>query len=340
MPLVHASKCTRNDVTEFTPYKLMFCRKARLAVDLAYKLPINKDQKVTHSQDVESLKKRLEESYKQDLKITFSELEHGDRVLVRNVQLRGKHKLADKWEADIHVEVKHASDLQVYTVKPEDLLLLCSFLPASTADTSEPEPIHRPKTRHTVTESNEHEESIELDTELLIQWVVDSTCEEITRFTTVHEYPKPSQESDITNFPDCDFSETAINEEPDVKVKVNFDELTDHILVKNIPDEGKTGTDKLVDNETVNILDGSPEDSVTEPRNQPVNSPDEMDSDDPITIQPVRQSKRIRHPSKRDDYPDLGNPPVTVVKSLFQGLSTVFSESLNCKDRQYWLHMQ
>lgn len=87
-------------------------------------------------------------------------------------------------------------------------------------------------------------------------------------------------------------------------------------------------------------MDESPEDLVKEPENQPVNSPDEMDSGDPITTQPVRQSTRIRHPPKRLDYPDLGNPLVTVVKSLFQGLIIAFSESLNSTEGQYWLHMQ
>lgn len=63
----------------------------------------------------------------------------GDRVLVRSVCLRGKHKLADKWEETVHVVVP------VYTVKPEnkdsphrmldrDLLLPWGFLPAPEED--------------------------------------------------------------------------------------------------------------------------------------------------------------------------------------------------------------
>lgn len=43
---------------------------------------------------------------------------------------------------------------------------------------------------------------------------------------------------------------------------------------------------------------------------------------------PIRKSERIRQPSKRLDYPELGNPLVTVVKSLFQGLSTALLDSL------------
>lgn len=65
----------------------------------------------------------------------------GDHVLVRNVCLRGKHKLTDKWEGTVHVIVNQKGDLSVYTIKPEnkdsplktlhrDFLLPCGFLPA------------------------------------------------------------------------------------------------------------------------------------------------------------------------------------------------------------------
>lgn len=54
-----------------------------------------------------------------DRHITPSVLDIGDRVLVKIVRIRGKHKLADNWESTVHVVVKRASDLPVYTVKPE-----------------------------------------------------------------------------------------------------------------------------------------------------------------------------------------------------------------------------
>lgn len=71
-----------------------------------------------------------------------STLEVGERILVHNVKLRGKHKLVNKWEDDVYVVLKKAGDMPVYTVKPEgksgpvrtlhrDLLLPCSFFACS-----------------------------------------------------------------------------------------------------------------------------------------------------------------------------------------------------------------
>lgn len=54
-----------------------------------------------------------------DQHVKPSTLVEGDRVLVRNVRLRGKHKLEDKWEKDIYIVVKRAGDLPAYTVHPE-----------------------------------------------------------------------------------------------------------------------------------------------------------------------------------------------------------------------------
>ena len=172
-PLVHAYNCTRSDVTGFSPYELIFGRQPRLPVDLAFGLPSSCEPK-SHSQYVHELKGRLEESYRVatenasktaernkqrfDRRVVESTLEPGDRVLVRNVRIRGKHKLADKWEPDVHVVVKRAGDLPVYTVKPEgkdgplctlhrDLLLPCGFLPVAESKQPPKQTISKPRTR-------------------------------------------------------------------------------------------------------------------------------------------------------------------------------------------------
>lgn len=185
-PLVHAYNCTKNETTGFSPYKLMFERQPRLPIDLAFGLPTNTN-KLSHSQYVSDLKCRLEESYKIatfnaqknadcnktqfDKRVVDSTLEEGDRVLVRNVKLRGKPKLANRWEDDVYIVLRKAGDMPVYTVKPEgkngpvctlhrDLLLPCGFL--SAAMTNEPVtqlPVRRPRTRQCPTIESEEEES-------------------------------------------------------------------------------------------------------------------------------------------------------------------------------------
>lgn len=60
-PLVYAYNCTKNEVTGYTPYELMFGRQPRLPVDLAFGLPVQGGQHTSHSQYVQTLKSRLQE---------------------------------------------------------------------------------------------------------------------------------------------------------------------------------------------------------------------------------------------------------------------------------------
>ncbi|KAJ7994978.1 hypothetical protein DPEC_G00255140 [Dallia pectoralis] len=174
-PLVHAYNCTKNETTGFTPYELMFGRQPRLPVDLAFGLPVN-HQSGSHSQYVRNLKSQLENSYKVatenakktasrnktrfDKHVVDSTLKEGDRVLVRNVRLRGKHKLADRWESDVYVVQRQSGDVPVYVVRPEtrdgpqrtlhrDLLLPCGFLPMTSTEskTNPSKAVRRPRTR-------------------------------------------------------------------------------------------------------------------------------------------------------------------------------------------------
>ncbi len=173
-PLVHAYNCTRNDVTGYTPYELMYGRKPRLPVDLAFGLPVNGSTK-SHSQYVRDLKEGLRESYEIAIKnaarvaqrnkrrfdrhVVVSTLDVGDRVLVRNLRLRGKNKLADKWEPDVYLVVRKVGDLPVYVVQPEgkngpvctlhrDLLRPCGFLSVNEIEELGPSNVlHKPRTR-------------------------------------------------------------------------------------------------------------------------------------------------------------------------------------------------
>lgn len=156
-PLVHAYNCTCNDATGESPFFLMFGRQPRLPIDLCFGIsPAGHDSK-THSQYVTDLKEKLKYAYKLatesaekrqllnkkrwDSKVTAAIIDVGDRVLVRNVNIRKKHKIADRWEPTVYVVMKQPNtDIPVYVVTPEDgegrervlhrdLLLPCGFLP-------------------------------------------------------------------------------------------------------------------------------------------------------------------------------------------------------------------
>lgn len=171
-PLSHAYNCTKNNVTGYCPYKLMFGRQPRLPIDIAFGLPQQNKQPLCHSQYVKQLKNHLEQSYEIAIKnsqkvaeknkkrfdkvIRESTLDVSDRILVRNLRLQEKHKLADKWDQTIYVVTKQMDNLPVYTVKPEkgdgasrtlhrDILLPCGFL--SSTD-PEPERVTKPHKPH------------------------------------------------------------------------------------------------------------------------------------------------------------------------------------------------
>ncbi|MCG8048682.1 MAG: RNase H-like domain-containing protein, partial [Candidatus Thiodiazotropha endolucinida] len=136
-PLVHSYNATKHDSTGYSPFFLMFGRHPRLAVD-AY-LGLNNDQEpVIQSKEhyTTKLKKRLQFAYKvaskeanrsaarskagYDLKVREATLDIGDRVLVRLVGLRGKQKLADKWEKSPYIVRSKPNDsIPVYKVQKE-----------------------------------------------------------------------------------------------------------------------------------------------------------------------------------------------------------------------------
>lgn len=175
-PLTHAYNCTRNEATGYSPYELMFGRHPRLPVDIAFNLPVREAKAQSHSQYVKNLKSRLQESYKTatanaqklaqrnkqrfDKRVRETKLEVGDQVLVRNLRIRNKHKLADKWESVAYRVLERMGDLPVYKVQPvgedgptrvlhRDLLLPCGQLSDDDDEPAAPEPIRRPRTRTT-----------------------------------------------------------------------------------------------------------------------------------------------------------------------------------------------
>lgn len=383
-PLVHAYNCTKSDVTGFSPYELMFGRQPRLPIDLIFRLPTNAT-KQTHSQYVGNLKSRLEESYRIatsnaqknagrnkarfDRRVVESTLQSGDRVLVRNVKLRGKHKLADKWEKDVYIVLKQAGEIPVYTVKPEgkdgpvrtlhrDLLLPCGFLSAAAEPkTVKTHPNRRPRTRQCSVVESEDEIPSDLDD------VPDWTFRPL--ITSKPDIYVPVHETHKLSEPPCVVRQSAEPEVPTVSLPPD-PPATESLVVEEgegvIQDVPEHGNSPELDNSPeANILPGLdsakglPQSSELQ-QSEEAPPDDEMSSDaaceeglsdvnrpvteqpEPVTIQnngfhdaepSLRRSNRLQAKPKRLHYVNLGNPLITVVNSLFQGLSEALTSSLN-----------
>ncbi|PJE77579.1 hypothetical protein CI610_03495 [invertebrate metagenome] len=135
-PLVQAYNATKSGATGYSPHYLMFGWHPRLSVDAFFGTDPGQQGAGDHSSYVSKLRKRMEYAYKAaqteafkqaaqnkhpyDRSIHESRLEVGDRVLTRKVGLKGKHKLADRWDREPYlVSNIPNSDIPVYEVKLE-----------------------------------------------------------------------------------------------------------------------------------------------------------------------------------------------------------------------------
>ncbi|XP_028853221.1 uncharacterized protein LOC114800249 [Denticeps clupeoides] len=133
--LVHAYNCTVNHSTGYSPYFLMFGREARLPVDVCFGLGGGNSSPKSYLKYVSNMKKDLQAAYQlaesvagkrndankqqYDQRVRYCPLAPGDRVLIRNVGLQGKHKLADRWSSTPYVIESQMPGLPVFKLKPE-----------------------------------------------------------------------------------------------------------------------------------------------------------------------------------------------------------------------------
>ena len=172
--LVHAYNCTKHDSTGFSPYFLMFGREARLPVDLHFGVSPDGFTNTDHVKYVKGLREQLTRAYqlasdasarsacanktRHDRRVRGNDLQSGDRVLVRNLGLKGKQKLADQWDSTVYIVTERISpDIPVYRVKPEmesgrvRTLHRNILLPIDYLNNEEPCHVPKPKTKHPVT---------------------------------------------------------------------------------------------------------------------------------------------------------------------------------------------
>lgn len=132
--LVHAYNCTHNESTGYSPYFLMFGREPKLPIDIcfgvsdeegsvspfSYVKNLNKDLKNAYELAAVSAGKRNQSNKRRyDKEVHDCELCPGDRVFIKNLGLKGKHKLADRWSSVIYVVEKQLPHLPVYQLVPE-----------------------------------------------------------------------------------------------------------------------------------------------------------------------------------------------------------------------------
>ena len=115
----------------------MYGRHPRLPVDVFLGLDPRDEGKGDAGKYVEDLRKRMNYAYrlvsdrtskldarnkdKYDSRLRENTMEAGDRVLVRNVGIQGKHKLGDKWGRYPYIVVSQPNpDIPVFRVRPEN----------------------------------------------------------------------------------------------------------------------------------------------------------------------------------------------------------------------------
>ena len=374
-PLTHAYNCTKNDVTGFTPYELMFGRQPRLPVDIAFCLPVKDGSPKSHSQYVGKLRARLQESYqiatknsqkvaernkrRFDRAVRESTLEEGDQVLVRNLRLRNKHKLADKWESTVYKVLKRMGDLPVYTVQPingdgpvrtlhRDHLLACGNLTEEEIEPAKPK-VHRPITRRSqpllpVENSDSEDESYFCPTQLPVipaETVVEVyeiprrpqpivTPTEEANGSPVHNAsftPQPQGEPCAGSSPVLPAE--AVETVPEL-VQGGEPDITDEQLSA---EENVTLPDMTNGNPAMAEDDGNGEtaEETQQLNNKPTGDTDDKNKesgnitdgetdDQNIT---TRTSGRSRQPPERFQYIQMGKPLISFAQSLLESFNKV-----------------
>lgn len=375
-PLVHAYNCTRNEVTGYTPYELMFGRSPRLPVDLAFGLPAGDKPSPSHSKYVQILRSRLEESYQVtsknaaksternktrfDRRVRPSALEEGDRVLVRNVRLRGKHKLEDKWERDIYVVIKHAGDLPVYTVRPEndssgkmrtlhrDLLLPCGFLPGSSVSELPPAaPGRRPQTRSLKMPVGDPEDCLSEEEEegRVPQVSIPATA----KFRVEGSFPTLASPANpiVTEPVRSSAKHQLVDEDPSLGTDVGDPPLlgVEEDVVE--ASEEENGEYLPEGEEIISTPETPPPETGVEDREPVETFPTSSNTSQRVAkpavaiagygggdgsgvaepVQAIRRSSRQRQSPKRLQYSTLGNPLISVIQTLFHSLADAYGEA-------------
>ncbi|XP_062372262.1 retrovirus-related Pol polyprotein from transposon 412 isoform X1 [Sardina pilchardus] len=333
--LVHAYNSTKNDATGFSPYYIMFGREARLPIDVCF--GTDGQDAVSHSRYVEELKRDLQSAYELAAKsatqvhlrnkrnyervLRNQVLSKGDRVLLKNLGLKGKHKLQSRWNSLPYVVVEKLPDLPVYRVRPEsgmgklrtihrDNILPIGSLVRISDEQEAQIPVNRPVTR--------------------------------TQRRSVPQQSRRLEPQENTGYLDEESSESECEVRPVIRWRLERDDFGDHVSertrecvlpVVDTADEHENVSDHAGDDEPdivsevedviTDVSDGEimvndaetpvgQRDNAVSERNSPVIANEDIR---PQESSPVREKRSIK-PVIRLSYDEPGRPkdqPLTIV---------------------------
>ena len=383
-PLVHAYNTTKNDTTGFSPYQLMFGRQPNLPIDVAFGLNPEGRKKVTHADYVKKMRENLQENYKlaiehsektaqrnkqrYDLKVRESTLEEGDRVLVKNVSFRGKHKIADRWSSTVYKVIKHIDGSPVYVVAPvnsegpertlhRDLLLPCGFLASSIQDELRQDTEKRGKTptpqaSEIPQEATEPEQSWENEEE--IDYYYQQTAKEDVTFPTitiVREIPHSRVDlTEVNNEDELNSEVSSLNPEADAvhpmenqEVSTPEEEEENLPVEKDLPVEDAPGVesesvqDQSVEGNAHEINDGNVEEEKGEDKTylatREESRVEEKDGNELSVSEDNPVQKEIGSSEVRRTTRQRAEPDRLTYKSLGNPLAFVMHSILNSLDQ-------
>ena len=153
------------------------------------------------------------------MKVQESTLDVGDRVLIRQVGLKGKHKLADKWQKHPYIVVSiPTSDIPVYKVQREsnssnikilhrNMLLPFSAIP-SVVEVSEPKVVTKKSTRskpvdvHSISSSSQESASDQSESDSCVpRYVIPQRRNKSLVRNRVNSVPDSSHSAHDTSVP-------------------------------------------------------------------------------------------------------------------------------------------
>lgn len=295
-----------------------------------------------------------------DMRVRESTLDTGDRVLVRNLRFRGKHKLADRWESTIYVVQKKAGDMPVYVVCPEgqegplrtlhrDLLLPCGFLSEEDEEIEKPKQASKPKTRQISVSPEENTLDFDSDDDY-IQSYYPTTIRTTTRViqpNNVNSNTHDTQE----NLSNVEESEnlpmdlpSEILDQPVEKRRTNQNGNLVEVTQNEPKPENEQGSGltemehDLLDNyshtETPEKVEQSKDieqrqSSEMDKAEQDASSFELADPDAPNnqTADQIRRSERLRKPPVKFTYPQLRKPLISFAQTILDGFNKVLVET-------------